>query len=238
MITPTSSNVIPARSATSSAQVSASSHSSLSGKFIFTDPVRGFTSTYRLYLHETYGQGRAPSAQSPRVLGRLASSSAISVCNSGSRPPAAACWRKSRAISLRLIVRARWRGLSSGSSTTGRTFLFGSLMKASSLPGLFPCGDFGDSALHILDELVRVLAALGEETVQLLAPRRAQLALGEARLRELHAPRREEVDDLGGGDPLRVLLLEHVEVVAFPLRHQHLAQGAAPSYAPAPTAML
>src|SRR2546425_3895099 len=75
------------------------------------------------------------------------------------------------------MVRARWRGLSSGSSTTGRTFLFGSLMKASSLPGLFPCGDFGDRALHVLDELVRVLAALGEETVQLLAPRRAQLAL-------------------------------------------------------------
>ena len=53
MITPTSSSVMPARSATSNAQVSASSHSSLSGKFIFTDPVRGFTSTYRLYLHET-----------------------------------------------------------------------------------------------------------------------------------------------------------------------------------------
>src|SRR5438309_2069227 len=320
MLTPTSSSVVPARSATSSAQVSASSHSSLSGKFIFTDPVRGLTSTYRLYLQETYGQGRSPSAQSPRVLGRLASSPAISVCSSGSRPPAAACWRKSRAISLRLMVRARWRGLSSGSSTTGRTFLFGSLMKASSLPGLFPCGDFGDRALHVLDELVRVLAALGEETVQLPAPRRAQLALvrdrllqrgeelverplhavqlpaeedervtdvlqghplvherldhvdaahrargiealraavlallahapapreqaeldvlAEGRLRELHAARREEADDLDGGDPLGVLLLEHVEVVALPLRHRHPAQGAAPSYAPAPPAML
>src|SRR5207248_11409804 len=259
------------------------------------------------------------SAQSPRLCGRLASSSAISVCSSGSSPPAAACCRKSRAISLRLIVRARWRGLSSGSSTTGRMFLFASLMRGSSLPGVFPCGDFGDRALHVLDELIGVPPALGEQPVQLLAPRRAQLALvrdrllqrreelverslhavelpaeedervadvleghplvhqrlddvdaadrarriealraavlsllahppaageqseldvlAEGGLRELHAARREEVDDLGGGDPLRVLLLQCVVVVAFALRHRHLVQGAAPSDA-APPAML
>ena len=61
--------------------------------------------------------------------------------------------------------------------------------------------------------------------------------LAEGGLRELHAARREEVDDLDSRDPLRVLFLESVEVVAFALRHRHLAQGAAPSDA-APPAML
>src|SRR5438874_2060679 len=61
--------------------------------------------------------------------------------------------------------------------------------------------------------------------------------LAEGGLRELHAARREEVDDLDSGDPLRVLFLESVEVVAFALRHRHPAQGAAPSDA-APPAML
>src|SRR5438270_10549509 len=123
------------------------------------------------------------------------------------------------------MVRARWRGLSSGSSTTGRTFLFGSLMKASSLPGLFPCGDFGDRALHVLDELVRILAALGEETVQLLAPRRAQLSLvcdsllqrGEELVeRPLHAvqlPAEEDerVTDVLQGHPLVHERLDRVD---------------------------
>src|SRR4051812_4272178 len=323
MITPTSSSVMPARSATSRAQVSASSHSSLSGKFIFTDPVRGLTSTYRLYLQDTYGQGRSPSAQSPRVFGRVASSSAISVCSSGSSPPEAACCRKSRAISLRLIVRALWRGLSSGSSMTGRRFLFGSLIEGSSLSRLFPCGDFGDRALHVLHELIGVPAALREQPLQLLAPRGPQLGLlrdgllqrgeelversldavelaaeedegvadvlqrhalvhqglddvdaadraggieasraavlallahapaarkqsqldvlAEGGLRELDAARREELDDLRGGDPFRVLGLERVVlVVAFALRHEcHLApQGADASRPPAQPAML
>ena len=61
--------------------------------------------------------------------------------------------------------------------------------------------------------------------------------LAERGLRESHAARGEEVDDRGSGDPLRVLLLQIVEVVPFALRHRHLAQGAAPSDA-APPAML
>src|SRR6266478_3755705 len=110
-------------------------------------------------------------------------------CSSGSSPPEAACCRKSRAISFRLMVRARCRGLSSGSSMTGRTLRFGSLIEALPLPGLFPCGDFGDCALHFLDELIGVLPAFREEPLQLPAPRRLQLLL----LRDRFLQRREEL---------------------------------------------
>src|SRR5262249_15875931 len=39
------------------------------------------------------------------------------------------------------------------------------------LPGLFPCGDFGNGAFHVLDEVVGLAAALLEQPLELLAAR-------------------------------------------------------------------
>src|SRR5256885_5148382 len=171
-------------------------------------------------------------------------------CSSGSSPPEAACCRKSRAISLRLMVRARCRGLSSGSSMTGRTLRFGSLIEALPLPGLFPCGDFGDRALHVLDELIRLLAALGEETIQLLAPRRAQLALvrdgllqrGEELVErplhavELPAEEDERMPDVLQGHPLVHERLDHVDATHRARGLEALRPAVLPLRAHAPAA--
>ena len=67
MMAPTSSSVVPPRSATSSAQDSPRSQTSRSGKLSLMAPVRGDTSMNRWCLHETNGHGRGPSAHSARV---------------------------------------------------------------------------------------------------------------------------------------------------------------------------
>ena len=66
---PTSSSVVPPRSATSSAQDSPRSHTSRSGKLSLMAPVRGDTSMNKWCLQETNGHGRGPSAHSARLRG-------------------------------------------------------------------------------------------------------------------------------------------------------------------------
>src|SRR5581483_5834375 len=93
------------------------------------------------------------------------------------------------------------------------------------LPGLFPCGDFGDRSLHVLDELIGVPARLGEEPLQLLAARGPELRPVRDRLlqrreelvdRALHAvelaaEEDERVPDLLQPHPLVHQRLDHVD---------------------------
>jgi hypothetical protein len=72
-IAPTSSSVIPPRSATSSEQVSAISQTSRCGKLSLMAPVSGFTSRYRWCEQLTNGQGRGIPLQPSRVPGRSTS---------------------------------------------------------------------------------------------------------------------------------------------------------------------
>src|SRR5438477_5116815 len=209
---------------------------------------------------------------------------APSPCGSSSALAGAAC--RARRGALRA-----WRGVRSSSARSS----------VRPLPGIFPCGDFGDGAFDVLDEVGGLAAACFEEPLELLAARRLHLCLlgqrlveggeelveraldavelaaeederapdvlqrhpfvhqrldqrdaadggggiepartavlalladasaagqkpelhvlTECRLRELHAFGREEIDDLHRADPLRVLLLQRVELVGFALRH-------------------
>ena len=75
------------RSATSREQLSTSSQTSRSGKLSLSEPVRGETSRYKWYRHDTKGQGRTPRAHSARVVGRVGGSDQSAKSGTGSSSP-------------------------------------------------------------------------------------------------------------------------------------------------------